>query len=91
VAATSVLIPVQCEYYALEGLGRLMDTIERVRGAMNPKLELEGVLLCMYDGRMNLTRQVAQEVADSGLKDGTVTVFVTGSTGGLPQWSTSRA
>ena len=62
VAAASVLIPMQCEYYALEGMSHLMETIERVRGAFNPELELEGILLCMYDKRMNLTRQVEDEV-----------------------------
>jgi len=64
VAATSVLIPLQCEYYALEGMSHLMETLERVRGAFNPTLELEGILLCMYDNRMNLTRQVAAEVRE---------------------------
>ncbi len=62
VAADSVLVPLQCEYYAMEGLGRLMGTIERVRAAFNPDLCLEGILLCMYDQRMNLTKQVADEV-----------------------------
>jgi chromosome partitioning protein len=62
VAADAVLVPLQCEYYAMEGLGRLLDTIERVRRAFNPKLGLEGILFCMYDGRTNLTRQVAEEV-----------------------------
>ena len=64
VAATSVLIPLQCEYYALEGMSHLMETLERVKGAFNPTLVLEGILLCMYDGRMNLTRQVAAEVRE---------------------------
>ncbi|MFH1132636.1 MAG: AAA family ATPase [Pseudomonadota bacterium] len=62
VAANGVLVPLQCEYYALEGLSHLILTIERVRGAYNPRLELEGILLCMYDKRMNLPRQVAKEV-----------------------------
>jgi chromosome partitioning protein len=55
-------VPLQCEYYALEGLSHLLATIERVKGSYNPRLELEGILLCMYDKRMNLTRQVASEV-----------------------------
>ena len=61
-AADSVLIPLQCEYYALEGLARLMDTVERVRGAFNPSLRLEGIVLTMVDLRANLTRQVSDEV-----------------------------
>jgi chromosome partitioning protein len=62
VAATSVVIPMQCEYYALEGLSMLTQTIEQVRAAFNPGLELEGILLTMVDPRMNLTQQVADEV-----------------------------
>jgi chromosome partitioning protein len=62
VAASSVLVPLQCEYYALEGLSHLLSTIERVRAAYNPGLKLEGILLCMFDKRMNLSRQVAEEV-----------------------------
>ena len=61
-AADSVLIPVQCEYYALEGLSDLMNTVRIVRRSMNPRLELEGVLLTMFDGRTNLAMQVAEEV-----------------------------
>ncbi len=61
-AADSVLIPLQCEYYALEGLARLMDTVERVRGSLNPRLGLEGIVLTMVDLRANLTRQVSDEV-----------------------------
>jgi chromosome partitioning protein len=61
VAADSVLIPLQCEYYALEGLGHLMDTIRRVRERLNPRLDVEGVLLTMFDGRLNLSVQVADE------------------------------
>ncbi|PID38707.1 MAG: chromosome partitioning protein [Proteobacteria bacterium] len=64
VAADTVLVPLQCEYYALEGLSHLLGTIDRVRGAFNASLSLEGILLCMYDKRMNLTRQVAQEVRE---------------------------
>jgi chromosome partitioning protein len=62
VAADSVLIPVQCEYLALEGITSLMETIERVRGALNTDLEIEGVLMTMYDDRTNLARQVVDEV-----------------------------
>jgi chromosome partitioning protein len=61
-AADSVLIPIQCEYYALEGLSQLINTIESVRDKFNPALEIEGILFTMYDGRSNLTRQVREEV-----------------------------
>ncbi|HWR83030.1 MAG TPA: AAA family ATPase [Candidatus Deferrimicrobium sp.] len=61
-AADSVIIPIQCEYYALEGLGQLMNTIRLVQEHLNPRLQLEGVLLTMYDGRLNLSRQVSEEV-----------------------------
>ena len=61
-AADSVLIPLQCEFYALEGLSRLIDTIERVRGSYNPRLAIEGILFCMFDSRTNLSREVAAEV-----------------------------
>ncbi len=61
-AANSVLIPIQCEYYALEGLGQLLNTIRLVQKNLNPKLVIEGVLLTMYDGRLNLSKQVADEV-----------------------------
>ena len=60
-AARSVLIPIQCEYYALEGLGQLLHTIKLVQSNLNPALEIEGVLLTMYDRRLNLARQVADE------------------------------
>ncbi len=60
-AADSVLIPVQCEYYALEGLGQLLETIKLVQSRLNPGLEIEGVLLTMYDRRLNLARQVVEE------------------------------
>jgi len=62
VAATSVLIPLQGEYYALEGLARLQRTIERVRAAFHPSLEIEGIVLTMFDRRANLSRQVEEEV-----------------------------
>jgi chromosome partitioning protein len=61
-AADSVIVPLQAEYYALEGLARLLDTIELVRGSLNPRLTLEGVVLTMMDARNNLSRQVADEV-----------------------------
>ncbi len=61
-AADTLLVPIQCEYYALEGLAQLMDTVRRVRRTYNPTLDMEGVLLTMYDGRLNLTQQVIAEV-----------------------------
>ena len=61
-AAHSVLIPLQCEYYALEGLSQLLKTVHLIKQALNPKLTIEGVLLTMFDTRNNLSRQVAQEV-----------------------------
>ena len=61
-AATSLLVPVQCEYYALEGLSDLLATVRLVKRGLNPKLELEGVLLTMFDSRTNLSLQVAEEV-----------------------------
>jgi len=61
-AANSVLMPIQCEYYALEGLGQLLNTIRLVQKHLNPQLEIEGVLLTMYDARLNLSRQVAADV-----------------------------
>jgi chromosome partitioning protein len=61
-AANSVLVPMQCEYFALEGVSQLLITIDRVRAAVNPALEIEGIVLTMYDERVNLSRQVAEEV-----------------------------
>src|SRR5437867_10114905 len=61
-AADSVLVPMQCEYFAMEGVSQLLNTIERVRDSLNPSLEIEGIVLTMYDDRMNLARQVAEEV-----------------------------
>ncbi len=62
VAASSALIPVQCEYYALEGLSQLMEVIQKVRRRANPQLRIEGLLLTMFDGRNNLANQVSEEV-----------------------------
>ena len=64
VAAQRVLIPMQCEYYALEGLSQLLSTIDLVRDNLNPRLRLAGVLLTMYDQRLNLSRQVADEAKE---------------------------
>lgn len=61
-AADSVIIPVQCEYFALEGLGKLLNTIKIIQGRLNPQLEIEGFLLTMYDSRLNLSNQVVDEV-----------------------------
>ncbi|MCU0224567.1 MAG: AAA family ATPase [Acidobacteria bacterium] len=61
-AADAVLIPIQCEYLALEGVTQLIETLRRVKQSLNPRLAVEGVLLTMYDERTNLSRQVAQEV-----------------------------
>lgn len=61
-AAHSVIIPVQCEYFALEGLGKLLNTIKIIQSNLNPDLEIEGFLLTMYDARLRLSNQVAEEV-----------------------------
>lgn len=61
-AASSVLIPVQCEYYAMEGLGRLITNVKRIQDSLNADLGLEGILLTMYDSRNSLARQVAEEI-----------------------------
>ncbi len=63
-AADSVLIPIQCEFYALEGLSQLLNTVTIVQKNLNPALQIEGVLLTMYDGRLNLSRQVAEEAKE---------------------------
>lgn len=64
VASQSVLIPIQCEFFALEGISQLMDTVDKVREAFSHPLEIEGILLTMYDDRTNLTRQVADDLKD---------------------------
>jgi len=64
VAADSILIPIQCEFFALEGVSQLLDTIERVRDGFGSTIKIEGVLLTMYDERMNLTRQVEQDLRE---------------------------
>jgi chromosome partitioning protein len=61
-AAASVIIPVQCEYFALEGLGKLLNTIKIVQNRLNPNLAIEGILMTMYDGRLRLCNQVVEEV-----------------------------
>ncbi len=61
-ASDTVLVPIQCEYFALEGLSQLMATVRKIKRLYNPDLELEGVLLTMFDGRLNLTQQVVAEV-----------------------------
>jgi len=64
VAADSVLVPIQCEFFALEGISQLIDTVERLRDSLQPSLKLEGVLLTMFDDRTNLTRQVANDLKE---------------------------
>ena len=61
-AADSVMVPVQCEYFALEGLGKLLNTVKIVQNQLNPSLEVEGILLTMYDTRLRLANQVVEEV-----------------------------
>ncbi len=62
VAADSIAIPVQCEFFALEGLGKLLNTIKIVQDRLNPDLQIEGILMTMYDGRLRLCNQVVSEV-----------------------------
>ena len=61
-AADSILVPIQCEYYALEGLAQLINTVSRIKRTYNSHLKIEGVLFTMYDGRLNLTQEVAEQV-----------------------------
>ena len=62
VAADSVVVPVQCEFFALEGLGKLLNTVKIVQSRLNPELQIEGILMTMYDGRLRLSNQVVSEV-----------------------------
>ena len=64
IAADAVLVPIQCEFFALEGISELMDTIERIKTSFEHDLDVEGILLTMYDDRTNLTRQVASDLSD---------------------------
>jgi len=64
IAADSVVVPIQCEFFALEGISELMDTIERIKAAFQHTLEVEGILLTMFDDRTNLTRQVANDLRE---------------------------
>lgn len=64
VAATDLIVPVQCEYFAMEGLGRLLGNVERIRESYNPHLDLLGIVLTMYDSRINLSRQVQDEIRE---------------------------
>jgi len=78
-AANGVMIPVQCEYYALEGLSQLLETIKLVQNNLNPGLDIDGVLLTMYDSRLNLSRQVADEARkffDSRVYDTVINRYV---------------
>ena len=64
-SANTVVVPIQCEYYALEGLSQLMYTINLVQDRLNPKLKMEGVVFTMYDGRTNLSNQVVENVKEN--------------------------
>ncbi len=75
VAANSVLIPMQCEYYALEGLSALMETLKNIRDTVNPGLRLEGLLRTMYDARSRLTRDVSEQLTDY-FKDNVFRTFI---------------
>ena len=63
-AADAVLVPIQCEFFALEGISELMDTIDRIRAAFHHPIEVEGILLTMFDDRTNLARQVASDLKE---------------------------
>lgn len=75
VAADSVLIPIQCEFFALEGISQLMDTVDRIRNGFNHPLKLEGILLTMFDDRTNLSRQVAEDLKEFFAEDVFTTVI----------------
>ena len=74
-ASNSLLIPIQCEYYALEGLGQLLNTVRLVQRHLNTSLEIVGIIMTMYDGRLNLSKQVVSEV-DSFFKDKLFKTFI---------------
>ena len=63
-AADSILVPIQCEFFALEGVSELMDTVDRIRDVFHHPIKIEGILLTMYDDRTNLTRQVAKDLRE---------------------------
>ncbi len=74
-AANAVVIPIQCEYYALEGLGQLLNTVRLVQRHLNKELEITGIIMTMYDGRLNLSKQVVEEV-DSFFKEKIFKTFI---------------
>ena len=84
-AANSVIIPVQCEYFALEGLGKLLNTIKIVQSRLNPELEIEGILLTMYDSRLRLSNQVVEEVKPISSR-----WYSTRSSSETPNWAKRR-
>jgi chromosome partitioning protein len=75
VAADSVLVPIQCEFFALEGISQLLDTVDRLRDSLQPNLYIEGILLTMFDDRTNLTRQVAADLKEFLTDDVLATVI----------------
>ncbi len=74
-ASNAIVIPIQCEYYALEGLGQLLNTVRLVQRHLNKELEISGILMTMYDGRLNLSKQVVEEV-DSFFKEKLFKTFI---------------
>ena len=70
-AADAVLVPVQCEFFALEGISQLKDTIDQIRGSINPRLEIQGVVLTMHDARTSFSKEVAQNSAHSSVQKST--------------------